>query len=269
MRLREISDKYHSNKAEESYPMLDLIINEGKQILKEMANARLKNPLDWNKFRTEDVPVLRDVIDYLTSRGGDIQIVGGSTRDDLDYDDIDLLVNVEEDKLVEIVGSLQKLNGTRREDGRVYGVQKKYAEKRYCLTTIDDRYVLNVGQTKIDISLKKARHQSWWCKVKMAKRDDPKENDLVKRLLDHRIYGDATVAFLCEWTNDSRVPSTIAFPDGKVRQVGYMRDGILTFRNDLIFSAKYVRVLDYPSETKSIVVYYKVNDPAICNWLCN
>ena len=97
-----------------------------------------------------------------------------------------------------------------------------------------------------------------------AKQDNPKGNELVKRLLAARPYGTATIAFYCEWEDQSRVPKTVKFPDGLERKVGYMRDGILMFRDR--FSAGYARVTDdLRQPVQSMVVYYKTLDPKVCN----
>ena len=89
-------------------------------------------------------------------------------------------------------------------------------------------------------------------------------NERARRLIELRPFGKTTAAFVHAWRDSSRVPRTITFPEGLERTVEYIRDGILTF-NDNGLAATYERVLDYPSETKAIVVYYSVNDPAVCN----
>lgn len=102
------------------------------------------------------------------------------------------------------------------------------------------------------------------CPQIIMKKETPKGNVLVKKLLAVRPYGTATQAFLVEWEGSDRVPKKITFPDGSERKVGYMRDGIMNFLNSNEF-VSYERVLDHPSPTKSIVVYRKINDPTICN----
>ena len=94
--------------------------------------------------------------------------------------------------------------------------------------------------------------------------DKPKGNELVKRLIEARPFGTATGAFLFEWKDQSRVPRTVKFPDGLERTVGYMRDGILVFAGGA--GATYERVVDDLREPiQSIVVYYKILDPKVCN----
>ena len=90
-------------------------------------------------------------------------------------------------------------------------------------------------------------------------------NKKLKALLEMRPYGTATEAFLHTWRGTNRTPKSIRFPEGLEREVGYMHDGIITFRDGKASSATYERLLDYPSELKAIVVYSKINDPKICN----
>ena len=94
--------------------------------------------------------------------------------------------------------------------------------------------------------------------------DKPKGNELVKRLLEARPFGTSTRAFLFTWEDRSRVPRKITFPGGLERSVQYMRDGILMLTDHT--GATYERVVDDLREpVQSIVVYYKILDPKVCN----
>ncbi len=61
-------------------------------------------------------------------------------------------------------------------------------------------------------------------------------------------------AFIFEW-NGTRTPEKVTFPDGQEKIVGYMRDGMLLFKDKS--SAVYERLADiYPQQPQSVLIGY-------------
>jgi hypothetical protein len=56
-----------------------------------------------------------------------------------------------------------------------------------------------------------------------------------------KLIGPEGASFDFEWQG-TRVPKTVTFPDGSVKESGYMRDGVMDFKDGTV--VRYERVVD-------------------------
>ncbi|MFH1592113.1 MAG: hypothetical protein ABIB47_01965 [Candidatus Woesearchaeota archaeon] len=111
--------------------------------------------MDLSKLREKDQTPVREVVEYLNLRGLEVELKGSALRGDRQYEDVDLLAT----GLAVLVKDARNdlVTGTPLGDG--YEVEYVGGPECYVNEQIDDRFRIQAGETKIDLSLKRLKRE--------------------------------------------------------------------------------------------------------------
>ena len=116
--------------------------------------------MDTLKLREQDQPYVNEVVDYLTEKGLTVELAGGATRGDRQYDDVDLLARGSSNQVASAVFGLQRTPQeqskfpVRSNDGLEYQVEHIGGPTMYVGNLVDERFDIQIGNTKVDLCLK-------------------------------------------------------------------------------------------------------------------
>ncbi len=120
-----------------------------------------KHKMDTKKLREQDQPYVAEVVNYLTQKGLAVELAGGATRGDGQYDDVDLLARGSLTQVASAVFGLQKTSLGEQEhfpaksnDGLEYQVDHIGGPTNYVGNQVEERFDIQIGNTKVDLSFK-------------------------------------------------------------------------------------------------------------------
>jgi len=115
--------------------------------------------MNTSKLRENDVLYVNEVISYLQERELDVELAGSALKGDRKYKDVDLLARGSSEAVTDATSGLAGFCvrtepfPKRAADGLEYNVRHVSGPKMYVGNTIDERFKIEVGQTKIDLCL--------------------------------------------------------------------------------------------------------------------
>lgn len=121
--------------------------------------------MDFSKLREEDVPYVREVVDYLRGRQLEVLLGGSALLGDKKYGDVDLLATGSREAVASAYFDLTSRDARtesfpqKAANGQEYEVLAVGGEKCYIGISIDERVVIRTGIapiTEIDLSFKVA-----------------------------------------------------------------------------------------------------------------
>jgi len=145
--------------------------------------SKINNPHYWNKIsksgavsdihgrvpistrflRDEDKTYVTEVAQYLTGNGLQVEFGGSVLKGDKKYNDIDLLAVGNPKEITNVFSGLCRYNSrikpfqTHALDGAEFSIKDHKGFVSYLDTTVDHRFDVSVGNTKIDLNLKDVR----------------------------------------------------------------------------------------------------------------
>jgi len=111
-------------------------------------------------LREEDVPYVNEVIEYLSARGLTVTLAGSALQGDKLYTDVDLLALGNLEAVANTTSGLLGLDARTKpfpafaENGIEYLVQLVSGVCMYVGTSVNERFKISAGKTKVDVSLK-------------------------------------------------------------------------------------------------------------------
>lgn len=116
--------------------------------------------MDTSKLRENDVPYVNEVVGYLTQRQLDVELAGSALNGERTYQDVDLLARGNLEAVTNATSGLMGLDARtepfpeKSADGLEYQVQHVGGPTMYVNNQVDERFDIQVGNTKIDLCLK-------------------------------------------------------------------------------------------------------------------
>jgi len=119
--------------------------------------------MDTSKLRENDVPYVTEVVSYLTDRKLDVELVGSALNGERTYQDVDLIAKGSIEDVTNATSGLMGLDARtepfqkKSAEGLEYQVQHVSGPTRYVGLNVDERFNIEVGNTRIDLNLKATR----------------------------------------------------------------------------------------------------------------
>lgn len=116
--------------------------------------------MNTSKLREEDVPVVNEVVSYLTERNLDVELAGSALNGDRKYWDVDLLARGNLAAVTDATSGLMGMNARTEPfhkespEGSEYHVTHVGGPTRYVNNTVDERFFIRAGKTLVDLCLK-------------------------------------------------------------------------------------------------------------------
>ena len=113
--------------------------------------------IDYSKLREEDKEPVKGIVEYLESKGFDVELRGGATRGYKSYRDIDLLAQGSSTDVIRAQFDLEfgrLLSDIKVKTGLEYHLISTRGVPNYVGTKVDVRNIILSGGTNIDLNFK-------------------------------------------------------------------------------------------------------------------